>query len=484
VEKGKPRTGIVGEKFLQIVEEPHLKGGFAQEDVEAGIKGLRINLQAFAALTSIFGEQSAYIKEISEASRVAADEARELITSMLLMGSKMDDLKPQLASMLEVVDVGDIKVFEKASGSFEDMKGTILDLEKYAKSFILAFPEAVGGGALLVPGAAARKTYPEELTGGRGPIGLARKLDLVVDAAQKALEVAGGFGRGQELLASEEVVRNFQSAIDRWINRIEEEAKKGTPSEKAIRESFKELIKFLGPIRPGQEPLVPALFTPYRARPRDKELPLTETETIRRTLGQRLGVGGGLEAMAETPFKDIPRKAQTIAKIYADVGRLIRDIVVGSETWGEEVEVVTKLLERMRATGQEIITPELLAGLVPNPEDFAAKLLEQKSKWEIFAEQELDVGFLEAKLKKQTERAEFAPKVQQILESQSEDAEKALRDFAAKTKVEVEKFSEESLKRATLRLITWPRAAGTCLWNRPISIAPPFPNNGPPNFFA
>ena len=52
------------------------------------------------------------------------------------------------------------------------------------------------------------------MTGGTGPGPLSRKLDLVVDAAQKAIEIAGGYGKTAELLPSEDVVRNFEATIN------------------------------------------------------------------------------------------------------------------------------------------------------------------------------------------------------------------------------------------------------------------------------
>jgi len=453
MEKGRGRRGLVGEKFLQVVEEPHLKAPWEEADVERGAKGLRVNLQAFAALSSIFGRTSKYMEEIADAERVSADEARELITAMSLLGSKFDDLKPSLAKLIDIVNIGDLKVFERASGTFEDMKDTILDFDKYAKAFVLSFPEAIGGGGLYVPGAAARKTYPEEFLGGVGPGDLARKLDLVVDAAQRALEIAGGYGKTAELLPAEEIVRGFGAVMDRYISRIQEEAKKPTPSEKAIKQAFGELVKFIQPLRKGKEiPNVPAIFTPYFARGKEKELPLTPTETVRRTLTSRLGVKGGLEELAGKRFKDIPRNARTIAEIYADIGRQIRDIVVGSETWSEDISVSTKLLERMREAGTEVFSPEMLEGLVPDPETFAKNLRERKASWKKFADDISDIGFLEENIKKQTERAVYVPRVQSLLQSQEDDAEKVLRDFANKTKVEVEKFSEVALERANQRL--------------------------------
>jgi len=457
-EKGKKRKGIVGEKFLQVVEEPHLKAPWDPRDVESGLKGLRINLQSFAALSSIFGQQSAYIDEIAQASRTSASEARELITAMAVMGSKFDELKPQLLELAQVIGVDELKVFEKAAGSFEDMKGTILDFEKFAQSFVLSFPEAIGGGGLFVPGAAARKTYPEELTGGVGPGPLARKLDLVVDAAQKALEIAGGYGRQAELLPAEDVVRNFENAINKHVNALEEEAKRGARGEgvreKVIKESFKELLSFLKPARAGGEiGDVPAIFTPFKARG-GSYAQQTPAETIQASLGHRLGVGTklDLEKIIGLPFKDIKRKNVTIAKIYADIGRLLRDVVVGSEIWAEEAENIPKVLKRLKDANEDVLSAEFLEGIVPDPEAWFNKLREEKSNWEKYAAQESDIPFLEEKLKKQVEKSEFLPKVQKLLESREDDAEKALRDFAAATKVEVEKFSEESLRRAQERL--------------------------------
>jgi len=236
---------LVGEKFLEIVEEPTLKKETTFAELQEGTKGQRVNLQAFAALTSIFGEQSAYIKELAETFSPAEKQARELLVALLAMSTQFKDLKGNFDALLPVLEAGgaDIRSFREAAGSMEDIKGTLLDIAKFPESFLLNLPAGGGGGQVFVPGAAARGPFTEESTGAQIPTKLTRLLDNILIAAETLTEATTGKG---ELLDQEQIQKNINNAFQRVVAAIDKAIAKGDVGE--ARKIFDYLAKNLGPL--------------------------------------------------------------------------------------------------------------------------------------------------------------------------------------------------------------------------------------------
>ncbi|MCK5138507.1 MAG: hypothetical protein KAQ85_01570, partial [Thermodesulfovibrionia bacterium] len=220
---------LVGEKFLEIVEEPKLKKETTYAELEQGIKGQRVNLQAFAALTSIFGEQSAYVKELAETLSPTEKQARELLVALLAMSTQFKDLKANFSALLPVLEAGgaDIRSFREAAGSMEDIKGTLLDIAKFPEAFVLNLPKAGGGGQVFVPGKAGRGPFTEEATGAQIPTTLTRLLDNILIASETLTDITGT-GKGQ-LLEREQIAKNINAAfqkIDKVVKEGDVEAAK------------------------------------------------------------------------------------------------------------------------------------------------------------------------------------------------------------------------------------------------------------------
>ena len=205
-EYGKAVKSIVGPKFVQIIEEPHATEKWSLGQVKELKKGAALNLPAYAAYASVFGEKSPLMKQIGESTSLESKKQWEYIKALEAMvttgpGKEMSDA---LMKGLKEVPLGELRPFEERTGTFseEDLtrsfKGTVLDLEKYATEFKVHLPVGRGkkGETLrepfYVPGALARQTYPEELVAGEfGMEAIARRLQQVINSAlrtEKALE--------------------------------------------------------------------------------------------------------------------------------------------------------------------------------------------------------------------------------------------------------------------------------------------------------
>ncbi len=204
-EYGKAVKSIVGPKFVQIIEEPHATEKWSLKEVKELKKGAALNLPAYAAYASVFGEKSPLMKQIRESTSLEFKKQWEYIKALEAMatagpGKEMADA---MLKGLKEVPLGELRPFEERTGTFskEDMersfKGTLLDLEKYATEFKVELPVGRGKkGEVLrepfyIPGALARQTYPEELVAGEfGMEAVARRLQQVINTAlrtEKAL---------------------------------------------------------------------------------------------------------------------------------------------------------------------------------------------------------------------------------------------------------------------------------------------------------
>ena len=197
--KGKPRKGLVGQKFTQIVEEPHLFADWTKREVEKGVRGEKLNLPAFGAYSAIFGEQSAFMEEIKKSSTIDSKEAWEYIKALQTVNDQSDEFKKLLTGPLKTVDLFDIKDFTEATGTLEEFKGTVLDVQKFPGPFKVKIPVSEKGRTgeyeeMYIPGAPARETYEEPLIAGeRAPKVVARRLANLISAAKKVELLRSGF---------------------------------------------------------------------------------------------------------------------------------------------------------------------------------------------------------------------------------------------------------------------------------------------------
>ncbi|RKX64589.1 MAG: hypothetical protein DRP42_06120, partial [Tenericutes bacterium] len=204
-EFGEKRKSIVGEKFLSIVQETGETEPWRKQDISRGVKGASVDIPVFSAYSTVFGEQSKLIQEISESTNANQRKQLEFLKALQFMSDETGTLQARQLGFLDKTNLNAVKYFDQSTGILGDManeldprnlKDTVFDVKKFPKPFFLDIPktgpEAEAGQTepFYVPGALARGTYAEELIGGeRGVENIGRRLQHVVNMAKKATEL-------------------------------------------------------------------------------------------------------------------------------------------------------------------------------------------------------------------------------------------------------------------------------------------------------
>ena len=206
-ETGKVQKSIVGEKFVSIVEEPGQFAPTTASDIRRKESGVKIDVPVFAAYSTVFGESSKMMEEIGKGSTFAAKKHWEFIKALQFTNDQAKDLQSRLSDYLEEVDLLAVKSFDQATGTLAEqgdkldpenlaksLIGTIFDVKKFPKPFLLQIPKATGKVGekepFYVPSPIARGTFAEELIAGeRGFDVLARRIQHVINMAKQADEL-------------------------------------------------------------------------------------------------------------------------------------------------------------------------------------------------------------------------------------------------------------------------------------------------------
>jgi len=201
-EFGKRRKGLVGEKFVSIVEEPHGAKEWSKREVEKQDKGVKLKIPEYSAYSTIFGTDSPIMKEIRERSNLKSKEAFEYIKALQFDPFGGDeDIKKNMMRGLETVPLGDISSFTKHTGTFQpgdkerSMLSTMYDVEKFPAPFVTKLPSRKGMREepedFYVPGPLARGVYPEPLIAGEyGPSPIGRRLQHIINMAKEVEKFA------------------------------------------------------------------------------------------------------------------------------------------------------------------------------------------------------------------------------------------------------------------------------------------------------
>lgn len=223
-EFGKTRKSLVGPKFVQIIEEPGEHREWQAKEIEDLIKGERINLSSFAAYATVFGEQSAFIKEMQASVEDATGKHLEYIKALQFLNSSMSEMQDALLASAKEVSLSDIKGFDYSTGIFTDdkdvarsLKDTVFDVSKHPTAFTTTLPTGREGKRepFYVPGPMARQTFPERLLAGeRGLDDPSRRLAHVVNMAK---EVDRALENAEDLVSPIEVLNSLPKKIVKKI---------------------------------------------------------------------------------------------------------------------------------------------------------------------------------------------------------------------------------------------------------------------------
>ena len=212
-EFGKSRKSLIGPKFVEVIEDPNANPAWSETDIKKQVAGQKINIPAFGAYATVFGEQSQFIKQMTSSIPLDSKKHWEYLKALQVLNDDSSEMATQLLSSAQEVDVSSLRTFTKSTGKFvsrasmsnitempeEDqervLNDTILDIAKFPGAMNLKIPSTKDPSkreSFYVPGALARTTYPEpSLAGERGLDMTARRLQAVVNAAKNVDEVAG-----------------------------------------------------------------------------------------------------------------------------------------------------------------------------------------------------------------------------------------------------------------------------------------------------
>lgn len=221
-EFGKQHKSLVGEKFVQIVEEPGATEAWSTSDVRKGVKGARLNIPAYTAYLNVFGKGSAMMEEINQApvqglggvgdkeqliQQLSETDKKhwEFIRTLLANTNRDSDLLKELQSKLGKVSIEELKKFDYSTGTMDkatagdprSLLGTVMDPEKFNKAFMLQLPTTDPSKISLgekvtsfedfyVPSPVGRGIYPEPLIAGEfGPEKTTRNLQDLINRAKE-----------------------------------------------------------------------------------------------------------------------------------------------------------------------------------------------------------------------------------------------------------------------------------------------------------
>ena len=359
-EMGKRRKSLVGTKFLEIIEEPHEYPGWQRGQIERGTKGARLNLPAFSAYATIFGEQSEFVKELQNDLDINAKKHWEYLKALQTILGKESEVYENLTKGLEEIDISTILPFERATGVYggaafmEDpvtkervrnersFSNTILDLERFSKAFKLMIPTGkytVEGGVekepFYVPGPLARGTYPEPLIAGeRGLDQISRRLTHLVNMAKEldeALKSPEAFFEPQYLLTK------LPPIIGQLSKRASKLGAKGGTSE----EELQELRDIYSQLRPGlSETKIPnqlLLFGKERA-----------------LYGEQLSETQLLKEFESKQKEFVSRGMYTPQKALSNIINKMSDLLIGRRTGTTEELAAPAALQRIVREGSPV----------------------------------------------------------------------------------------------------------------------------------
>ena len=347
-EMGTERRSLVGEKFLQIIEEPGKDPGWSKREIDKGLKGAKLNLLAFPAYATIFGEQSKLLEEMAQGGGVDTKKHYEYIKALQFLNDESKGMTDDMLKSLKTVDVSQIKQFTHSTGirgieaskSGRGLGGTVLDTAKYPSAFNLQLPTGKFGpeGEMLkedfyVPGASARGTYPDKLIAGEeGMDIISRRLTHITNMGRQLSDV---LEKGPDTSVAREKLKKIIGGLAREAQ--------GQTDVNRLKDIYTKLFEGLE----SNEPVKSGLVT------EDYRRDLSETEYVKsylkddsiqsykNAISQQVDILAG----ARSPFKDVQRQ-DVVSKIdrIADPNKLAGNLGVDilQDEIDKRVESLTK----------------------------------------------------------------------------------------------------------------------------------------------
>jgi TP901 family phage tail tape measure protein len=260
------RKSLVGEKFLSIVKDPVQTEEWSTGSIESLSKGLKLNVPAYAAYASVFGDESAFMKSLNTTFTDKQAEHYDNILTYLV--STNEEYKKGVLASVASVDIKDLKAVNKdAVKTFDEgdpgsLIGTIFDTDKYPTALKTVLPSTkdkdAPGEELYIPRSISRTTYADPLRAGAyGIKGLGSDLQDVID---KSRSLSAFYKKDPELLLDTDVTgmagafgSTAGSAVNRFFERdsagsltgYENEYKEGDPEKESLEKTKLGFLRLL-----------------------------------------------------------------------------------------------------------------------------------------------------------------------------------------------------------------------------------------------
>ena len=329
--------------------------------IKKGEKGIKLNLPAFGAYKTIFGEGSSFMKEVEESLVSDAREHWEYIKALQIYLSDNADLLQQVhAQVKDKYNLADLSKFYPHTGVFrgtpEDVKrslsGTVYDVEKFTKPFFVDIPSTTPGKReekepFYVPGPLARGVYPEpQIAGEFGPRPVARRIQQVINAAKEV----------EEIIAKPEAdFLDFQEAITQLPKIVGGMAKKAknlagvlkrpkryAPREEAeIEDQLREMLSKIQSVLRPDVLVDPKILQEQKVRGVVSGTQVSELEYINKYLDDQI-----------SRIKEFPEDMRTVLQALSFTIARAADLAVGKGT--KDTTILTSL-DRALRDGEESV---------------------------------------------------------------------------------------------------------------------------------
>jgi len=210
-ELNKRRKSLVGDKFLSIVEEPTQTEEWSKGAIESLNKGIKLNIPAYAAYTSIFGEDSAFMKDVNENFTDKQAEHYDNILTYLVNSNK--DYQNKVLSSISSIDLKDLKSVNKDTiktfneGDPGSLLGSIFDTDAFPASYKTIIPSTKGkeeaGEELYIPRSISRTTYSDPMRA--GAYGIKKTGSKLQDVIDKSRSLKAFYEKDPEYLLETDI---------------------------------------------------------------------------------------------------------------------------------------------------------------------------------------------------------------------------------------------------------------------------------------
>jgi len=211
LDSSKKRKSLVGEKFLTIVEEATQTEEWSKGAIEALSKGLKLNIPAYSAFTTIFGQDSEFMTNLNDTFTDKQSEHYDNILTYLMQSNA--EYQQKFLGSLQEIDIKKLNSINKdASKTFEEgvpgsLLGTIFDTDKLPGAYKTKLPSTVSkdapGEDFYIPRSISRTTFADPTEA--GAYGIKTNAGKLQEVIEKARSLEAFYSKDPSLLLDSDV---------------------------------------------------------------------------------------------------------------------------------------------------------------------------------------------------------------------------------------------------------------------------------------